>query len=42
MVQIDDALDHSPKIEKWIEDIYLFLQKKQAEAKKIFRRLMNS
>ena len=42
LVQIDDALDDSPKIEQWIEDVYVFLKKKQSEVQNIFTRLMNS
>lgn len=42
MVLIDDALDHSPKIDKWIEDVSLFLTTKQTEASSIFTRLMNN
>jgi len=33
LLQIDDALDHTPKIDKWIEDVCLFLQEKDNEMK---------
>ena len=42
LVEIDDAMNHTPKIDKWIDDVCSFLTTKQTEASSIFTRLMNS